>query len=167
LELRGRNGEGISQERLTVYLNRNTDGEVKTINVDTDSTGKILLGNLESISSMKAVGKFGQQLWQIESMSTSSLHLRKEGLRICEGETMVLPSLCQDLDAESKMTHQLIRVNKAGEFLSDNTKNMKIEGKMITINGLKVGSYNLCYIKKQVVLNLSLVVLDAKRWKHS
>ena len=52
IELRGRNGEPITEERLSLYLMRASDRNVKTTLVDTDQEGRIEIGALENIESI-------------------------------------------------------------------------------------------------------------------
>jgi hypothetical protein len=166
LELRGRNGEPIVQERLNVAIRRATDCKVQNSIVDTDKTGNVNLGDLSNVESIKVSGKFGEQIWKVSSFNTSSLKLKSDFFKICEGEDLILPSLSHEIDSSLSRPYELTRVNSLGKFLTDNTKNVKIQGLKIFISGLKKGTYKLTYYTKGEFFQVGICVLDAKRWKY-
>lgn len=169
IELKGRNGEFVEQERLSIYLSRETDKQVETIYADTNKNGVIELGELDNIASIQVEGKFGEQTWQVAAFKTSSLQTKSDFFRICEGEELILPSLEQQLDPNVKQKYQLLRVSSEGYFYSDHSKNIK-EGEIsqkIILKDLKVGTYTLTYFKKNELLSIGILVQEAKRWKYS
>ena len=134
--------------------------------VDTDKEGNVSLGELSNVQSIQVSGKFGSQVWQIAPFNSSSLKLKNDFFKICEGEELVLPSLSHEIDSTFARPYELIRVNPSGKFLTDCTKNIKPQGLKIFISGLKKGTYKLTYFTKGDIFQIGVCVLDAKRWKY-
>ena len=167
IELRGRNGEPIMQERLYLHMSRTTDFKVQNLTVDTDKNGVVVLGDLENIESLQLKGKFGEQVWKVSNFYTSSLNLKNDAFRICEGEDLVLPSLSQKVDKTLPVSYELLRLDMSNQYLLDCSKKVIAEGQKIVIQGLKKGNYRLTYFLRDTLLNIRIMVLEAKRWKHS
>ena len=140
LELRGRNGETLSERPVLVKLRHRDFTRTVDVSLKTDGRGRIVLGKLKDITRIDTAhgAKMDvRHVWNLggdEHDSPSVLHGKA-------GEAIALPYMGQ---AKEPLRSELSLLEvRGGHYVADRFRALALRGAMLEIRGLPAGDYSL------------------------
>ncbi|OMJ83724.1 hypothetical protein SteCoe_15266 [Stentor coeruleus] len=148
--MKGRNGEPIINQTIKLELSHVYWNNPISYFLTTNSQGKIILGQLSDIKSMKASFTNANNLIQYYSWEISNFKEKieyPENIRICEGDEIKIQVKSEYKEKGIENCVRLYSIVKAGvidsemKFLKHDKSN-----NCVIIKGLRIGQYNLTFI---------------------
>ena len=142
LELRGRNGESLSQRPVRLEIKHTAFRDPLRVTLKTDPQGQIELGSLDKIATIKGEGPQGTtRQWTLRS----SADRRHQSIHGAVGETIelidqVVPGLPQQ--PPLRADYSLLEV-RGETYVSDRFEALKRVAGALRIEGLPAGDYDL------------------------
>ena len=134
-ELLGKNGEPVADQQVVFEVVRRGFTKAETIPLRTDDQGRVALGRLEDVATVRARVPNGRQsTWNLEEAARTwptELHARA-------GETIRVPWI-----ANARPESVSLLEVRGGEFVADRSGSAKQNGAFLELSGLAPGDYSL------------------------
>lgn len=150
VEYVGRIGESLANRPVTISLNHEDFRDPVVVTLQTDAAGCIVLGSLADIRAITVAG----QSWQLGSPKGASVRQ----INAVAGQAIVFPYV-SDAPA-SQLTLSLLEY-RGGEFAASWFDKVKVDGGLVSIDGLPAGVYKLTLRGESVEVMIN--VLPEKR----
>ena len=139
VELLGRNGEPATHWPVSVELQSAWSNDPVVAGLQSDETGRILLGKLADIRALKVVVRDGnEQTWDLTELSRQTL---PSAMTVLAGKAFRLPVPAEwELDQPESLS--LFRV-RGSEFEEQVSGRVKVQDGSLFVEGLEAGDYLL------------------------
>jgi hypothetical protein len=159
LEVRGRNGEPVSRQRVEVTLNHLYWKEPVNQTLSTDSNGEIHLGKLEDISVLSARvtlenSRPQSHSWELKSFKGKIEY--PELIQLCEGDEFGIPVELNSSD----LSNEILFFSESSGYIIDDVihyLSYDAESSMLLLTKLDPGSYNLIFKKTLTTIKINVV----------
>ncbi|WP_367872344.1 hypothetical protein [Luteolibacter sp. Populi] len=152
LEVRGRNGEPLALRPVTFEFSHLLYDEPVTCTLRSDERGRIALGALEDIVTVKAKSPDISELSYDPPADEGWADL-PEQFQIAAGEELRLP-LIQPMAAPERAWARLTE-RRGGALLRDHFDKLVVENKRLVVRGLPPGDYRLVYDGHEATIRIS------------
>lgn len=151
-ELLGKNGEPVADQQMLFTFKHREFTRIQNVALRTDDTGRVQLGKLEGIETVTSRAPNGRNgSWTLEESDqtfTSTIHLK-------EGENALVPISASNTGPVSLLAMA------AGTFTAELSAQIKQENGLLTVSGLKAGSYSLRIPHEDRTIRIEVAAGDA------